>query len=694
MKVSIDFETRSAVDLTQAGAHVYAAHPTTEVMCMGWSLEGLGGPFLWWHGQPFPPKLADAITSGAEIHAWNAAFERIMWTVMTRDHGAPPVALEQWRCTMVRALLQGFPAALDHAGPSMGLSVAKDKAGHQLMLRVSKPRRLIGPFDAYYKEAVQRAQEDELAGGLREFTTVGRPDGRVDVLQWWVDEDRMTKLGLYCVQDVVVEEAAATFLDPMGEGELDGWRLDQRINDRGFYVDMELVHKAKQLVEPAIKAANRILAGITDRELRSVTKPNDIRAWLNARLDLELDSINKETLSLLLAEHPMLNGDHPRDSVAVQVIRLRLAAAKTSTAKLNALIRGTGADGLFRGGLQYAGAGRTSRWAGRRFQPQNIPRPEWWALEAIPLVMNGNIPQIELLLGNPLEAISSILRSCITARPGHELSVADYNAIEARVAAWLAGAIKILNAYATGQDPYRIMAATIFGYLDWRDVPKGGIERFLGKKLILGAQYGLGKKRFWESCREDGLFIEQDLAARSIDAYRQDNHEIPAAWKALDAAAGYAMQNPYTWAPCLGGKIHFFRDENYLRMRLPSGRCLSYLYPKLEPDVTPWGTETYKILFWGWNGMKNRMEWQSMWGGRWMENACQAISRDLMLDAALRLDRDGWGIILSVHDELLTDNPIGERDARALEAEMARPPAWAADLPLKVEGWTGHRYRK
>lgn len=693
MKVNIDFETRSTVDLKQAGAHVYAAHPTTEVMCMAWYLEGYGGPLLWWPWQPFPERLAEAIEAGAEVHAWNAAFERLMWPVLERQHGAPPVALEQWRCTMVRALLQGFPAALDHAAPSMGLDVGKDKAGHQLMMRVSKPRKVFGPYDAHYREARERAEEQP-ANQLREFTLVERPDGRQDVVQWWVTPDRMTRLGQYCVRDVDVERAAGAFLDPIPAGELEGWRLDQRINDRGFYVDMDLVHKAKGLVKPAIDAANRELSRLTGGELKSVTKPNEIRAWLNKRLGLELDSIDKQTLSILMAEHPALSGDSPTDPVAVQVIQLRQAAAKTSTAKLNALIRGTGSDGLFRGGLQYAGAGRTSRWAGRRFQPQNIPRPEWWALEAIPLVMDGDIPKIELLLGNPLEAISSILRSCITARPGHELSVADYNAIEARVAAWLAGAVKILEAYATNQDPYRIMASTIFGYADWRDVPKGGIERFLGKKLILGAQYGLGKRRFWESCREDGLFIERDLADRSIDAYRTDNWQIPAAWRALDDAALYAMQNPYTWTPCLGGKIHFFRDDNYLRMRLPSGRQLSYLYPRLVPDVTPWGAETYKIEFWGWNGMKNRMEWQTMWGGRWMENACQAISRDLMLDAALRLDKAGWKIILSVHDELLTDNPAGERDYRDLEAEMSKAPAWAADLPLKVEGWTGHRYRK
>ena len=1018
-QLNIDFETRSTVDLGQAGAHLYADSPTTEVMCMAWSIDGKG-PFLWRPGMPFPRQVAAAIQSGAEAHAWNAAFERLIWPIMVRRHGAPPIALEQWRCTMVRALLCGFPASLDHAGPSMGLAVSKDKAGHQLMLRVSKPRKVYRRGDPDYNEALDEAlarQDDPLP----EFTQF-EENGKLCAARWWVDEDRIRRLERYCVRDVEVEFAAGEFLDPIPPMELAGWRLDQRINDRGFYVDMELVHKARGLVKPATLLASEELKRVTGGELNSVTKPNDIRAWLNKRLGLELDSIDKQTLAILLAEHPALSGDSPKDPVAVKVIQLRLAGAKTSTAKLNALVRGTSPDGQFRGGLQYAGAGRTGRWAGRRAQWQNVPRPAPWAVEAIPYVQRGDLTAIGLLFDTPLEAISSILRSCLTARPGHELTVADYNAIEARVAAWFAGAEKILDAYATGKDPYRIMAARIFGYADWREVPKGGIERFLGKKIILGCfaadtlvltqrgwipivnvstadtvwdgeawvnhsgvifqgvkktveyagvratpehpvltpggwasflqvaqgstslqssahgsaglpfedsiwdneegsrpsvsratahrtrsirsisttlctagppsagtaplnpplsgtrvttgspascltetsdkagliggtpcspavtgrgpmaskttgpgastsrsggttvrfssgtsrplrdgttlalsltestmtdptpaitsqcgpevrtsptegtpsgsttkvgstapvtlqgsaarpcptrrssggskkgshpanvsqtstlpegagepvydvvnagprarftiwtqngplivhncQYGLGKKRFWESCREDGLFIEVELAARSIDAYRSDNPEIPAMWRALDAAALWAMQNPHTWVPCLNGKVHFFRDDRYLRMRLPSGRQLSYLEPRLLPDVTPWGAETYKIQFWGWNGMKNRMEWQTMWGGRWAENLCQATARDLMLDAALRLDADGWGIILSVHDELLTDNPKGERTSAQLESEMAKAPAWAADLPLKVEGWTGHRYRK
>lgn len=690
-QVSIDFETRSTVELKHAGAHIYAASPSTAIMCMAWSVNQ-GGVFLWWPGQPFPPEVADAIRRGANVNAWNAAFERLIWPVMERQHGAPPVPMEQWRCTMVRALLCGFPGQLDHAGPSMGLGTVKDKTGHSLMLRVSKPRTVYRKGDHQYKEALDEAVAQQ-GRPLPEYTQFEEM-GKLCAARWWVDTDRMKKLGEYCRQDVVVEEAAANFLEPIPERELRWWRMDQRINDRGFYIDLELVHKARLLVKPATQIANDALRQVTGKELKSVTKPNEVRAWLNNRLGLELDSIDKQTLGVLLAEDPRLAGDAPQDPVAKEVIRLRQAGGKTSTAKLNSLVRGTGPDGIFRGGLQFAGAGRTARYAGRRFQAQNLPRPASWAEEAVPYVQGNDLEAISILFDTPLEVISSILRSCIIARPGHELTVADYNAIEVRVAAWLAGCAKLLDAYRTGKDPYRVMAASIFGYSDWRDVPKGGMERFLGKTCVLGAQYGTGKKKFWQSCRDQGVFIDFSLAELAIDVYRKDNWEIPAMWRALDGAALHAMHNPYTWVECLQGKAHFFRDDNYLRMRLPSGRCLFYLSPRIIQDVTPWGTETYKIQFWGWEGMRNRMEWQSLWGGVLANNLTQATSRDLLLEAMERLDKEGWSIILSVHDELLTDNPIGERTAQELEAEMAKPPEWAADLPLKVEGWTGHRYRK
>lgn len=684
MAANIDFETRSVVDLTAAGAHLYAEHPQTRVMCMGWSV-GEGTEHLWWAGQPFPRELAAHIESGGIVKAWNAAFERLIWPVMVARHGAPAVALEQWYCTMVQAMLMGFPGALKHAREAMGLGVEKDESGHRLMLQVSKPRSVFQPGDKGYEEARAFAAV-EVGAPLPEYEVFHR-QGKTCVARWWVDSDRLTRLGLYCCKDVQVERAAGRVLDEIPDREMAGWRMDQRINDRGFFIDMELVTKARRMVVPATKQANAKLSTLTGGELNFVTKPNEIRAWLNKRLGLQLDSIDRKTLAILLAEMPM-------DEVTRSVVQLRIAAGKTSTAKLNALARGVDENHLLRGGLQYAGAGRTNRWAGRRFQPHNLPRPPQWAPLAVPYVLNEDLDRLGVLFDTPLEVISAILRSCIKARPGNLLTVADYNAIEARIVSWLAGARKLLDAFATGKDPYRMMAATIYGLSDWAAIDKDSFERMLGKKVVLGCGYQMGKNRFYDSCREDGLFIERELASRAVEAYRTDNPEIPQAWYSLQDTAIRAVQEAGVWHGCLNNRIHFFSDGLYLRMRLPSGRMLSYMHPKLIDDVTPWGEPTYKLQFWGWNGQANRMEWQSLYGGRLMENACQAIARDVLLDAMFRLEDDGWGVILTVHDEILSDDKAGTKQLQRMVSLMEQGSPWHAGLPLKVEGWQGVRYRK
>lgn len=686
--INIDFETRSVVDLTQAGAHIYATHPSTRILCMGWRVDGAARP-VWIAGDPFPHELAERIQAGEQVHAWNAAFERLIWPIMVERHGAPAIRLEQWRCTMVRAMLQGFPAKLDAAGPSMGLSAHKDYAGHRLMLQVSKPRKIVTAGDTMEARDWEQLAKDYVILGEPlpeyEITELG---GIRYIVRWWVDYNRLCRIYTYCAKDVEVEYLAGQFLDPIPDSELEGWRMDQRINDRGFYVDRELVTKTKDLIRPATEAANTQLKRLTDGQLTHVTKPNDIRAWINKRLGLNLSSIDKDTLGILKVECPM-------DDTTREVIDLRLAAGKTSTAKLNALIRGIGPDNIFRGGLQYAGAPRTNRWGGRRFQPHNIPRPPSWAIEAVPLILDGApVDVLEILFGPALEVISAILRSCITARPGNELTVADYNAIEARIYAWLCGARRILEAYRRGEDPYRIMAASIYGIEDWRSIAKDAFERFLGKKIILGCGYGMGKKRFWDSCREDGLFIDMGLASRSIDTYRGDNPEVPLGWRALEGAAIHATLNHGIRVPCLEGKIHFYHDNRFLRMRLPSGRLLSYQAAHCTDGETPWGAPCKKLWFWAWNGQANRMEWQNLYGGRIMENACQAIARDVMLDAMVRLDVQGWALILSVHDEILSDNPVGSKSLDDMLALMAQAPHWAPGLPLLAEGWQGHRYRK
>lgn len=688
--VNLDLESRSAEDIKTAGAHRYSHHPSTEILSLAWSVNHQPGdtPQLWIPGDPVPEELARAIINGARVEAWNAQFERVMWHHFER-YGFPAVDLRQWHCTMVRAYLMGYPGKLDKAAPTMGLGETKDEAGHRVMLQVSKPRKTYREsdegFEAIAALATPRAHTAEYTSYFDQHT------GEWVVCQWWVDSDRLGRLYSYNQDDVIAEAAASRFLDPLPPLEHAAWCLDQRINDRGFYLDTTLINSSRAIVKPAVRQANEKLARLTFGELKSITKPNEIRAWINQQLGLELDSIKKDVLEDLL--HQIEHGELGSPDNVTAVIRLRMSAAKTSTEKLNAMMRGICDDGRIHGGLQFAGAGRTNRWAGRIVQPHNFPRPPKWAVKAVDEILAGfGIDVLDLLYDEPLEVVSAILRSCIVAEPGNELHVADYNAIEARITAWISGAERLLDAYHTGKDPYRMQAATVYGIEDWESIDKEAEERQLGKKIILGCGFGMGVNRFWESCREDGLYISKELAERAVAVYREDNYQIKDAWYELDRAAKRAVNGEAVAA--LGGKVWFYRDKEFLRCRLPSGRVLSYAKPYLKPSKTSWGSDSTELMFWGWNGQKNRMEWQKMYGGRWMENIVQATARDVLLDSMLRLDADGWHIILTVHDEILNEEPKGARVLKDMITIMGQPPRWAPDLPLKAEGWTGIRYRK
>lgn len=635
---NLDFESRSACELSQAGAHRYSQHPSTEVMMLAYSIN-LSEPALWVPGDPFPDDLRHVINEGGIFEAWNAQFERVMWKIMERYHGAMPVPLNQWCCTMVRALLMGFPGKLDKAGPSMGLGQCKDEAGHRLMLQVSKPRKVYREGDEGYESAYDATPLKAFGqSGLAEFTSYWDADaGEMAVCQWWVDADRIGRVQQYCRQDVRTEQAASQFLDPIPPMEHAAWCLDQRINDRGFYLDMELVRNARKLIKPATAVANRELAELTGGALKSVTKVAEVKTWLEGQLEVTLPGVDKDTLNDLLYQYGDDMPQHVRD-----VIVLRLAAAKTSTAKLNAMVRGVSSDGRIHGGLQFAGAGRTNRWAGRLVQPHNMPSPPKWAPLAVDSVLAGRLREVELVFDTPLEAISAILRSCITAEPGNELHAADYNAIESRIVAWLADCVALLDAYRTGKDPYRMTVAQLYAIADWTTIAKTDQKRQLGKKIVLGCGFQMGKKRFRSSCQEgkEPLYIDEELAERAVNTYRTAYPEIPDAWYELERAAIRAAKGEAV--PALGGKVWFYRDDRFLRCRLPSGRVLSYLSPDVRVEETPWGTPAEKLYFWGWNGQKNRMEWQAMYGGRWMEN-CLAEGTEVLTDR-------GWVPIEQVRD--------------------------------------------
>jgi DNA polymerase len=367
----IDFETRSPVDLKKSGVYVYAENPHTDVTCAGYAF-GDGPIEMWRRGEPCPPKIVEHVKSGGEIAAWNAAFERIVWWGALTRKGWPRPKLEQFRCVMVEALAMSLPGSLEMGAAALGITEQKDIVGGRLAIQMSKPRAV-------------------------------NPDGSY---VWWEDPARLEKLYAYCRQDVVVERMADKRLMRLAPKEREIWLLDQRINDRGVKIDVALCLQASKIVAAATEKLDRQMSAVTGGVVGACSQVAQLMIWLRSR-GVDTNSVDKEHLGELLGL------DLPED--VERALLLRQEAAKASTAKIAALLNSVNRDGRARGLLQFHGAS-TGRWAGRRFQPQNLPRPEMADPEvAIPLLMTGDLRVVEMFYDRPLSVVSDCLRSMVRA---------------------------------------------------------------------------------------------------------------------------------------------------------------------------------------------------------------------------------------------------------------------------------------
>lgn len=435
--LSIDFETRSAVDLRATGVYRYAEDPSTDVWCMAWAF-GDEEPEIWRPGEPVPARVAEWVGHGNPMRAWNANFERVVWnTILAQRYGFPTTTREQWYCSAAEARAMALPGDLGGAAMVLGVEQQKDTAGRRLMLQMSKPRRIL-------------------------------PDGKPE---WWNTADKVRKLMDYCLQDVRTERAVAAKVSELATREREVFLLDQTINDRGVQVDRALVLAAQDVAARAVDKANSRLREITQRPGAAVTNVGELLDWIRSR-GIDSESLDKQAVAVLKRE------ELPAD--VAEAIRLREECGKSSVAKLSTMLDAACADGRIRGLLLYHGAA-TGRWAGRLVQPQNFPRgnvdkPE----QFIPAVLAGDVDLIDLHYA-PLEVVSAMLRAMLVASPGRLLVAADFAAIEARVLAWLADEREMLETFRTGGDVYKAMASKVY------DKPVAEItkpERQLGKMCL------------------------------------------------------------------------------------------------------------------------------------------------------------------------------------------------------------------
>jgi DNA polymerase bacteriophage-type len=692
-KLHIDFETRSAVDLKKTGVYVYAEDPTTDVWCAAFAVDD--GPVeLWTPGMPVPDAIFDAVVNGWPIVAHNANFEQAIWHgVLAPRYGWPVPHPTQWRCTMAMALAMSLPGSLDNAAAALGLDTRKDVKGYGIMMRMAKPRKV-------------------------------NADGSI---VWWDEPHRLAELYAYCKQDVEVERQLEKRLVQLSPSELDLWHLDQTINARGVYVDERLCLAAKAIVAQTQARLDVEMKTVTDYGVSACSNAVQLAQWVRAK-GFPADSIAKDQIEILLARD-----DLPED--VRRALELRREAAKASVAKIDSLLAGMQRDKRSRGLLQYHAAS-TGRWGGRRFQPQNIKRPKLKNVDlAIEAVLHGDVDVIDMMYGEPLSVVGDCLRGMIRAAPGNKLMAADYANIEGRVLAWLAGEEWKLQAFrafdaGAGPDLYKVAYAKTFGIkienVDsfMRSIGKvlelaPGFQGGAGAFLMMANVYGVNladifeiastaagravQKKASEAWAQRGVNSGHSEAAWTTGEmlkimWRNDHPKTVEFWWALDEAAIEAVQNPGLVITC--GKVRMVVRGSFLWLRLPSGRALCYPYPKLVMKDMPWedgeGKPARKQVF-SYKGVDSyTRKWTDCYayGGLWAENVTQAVARDLMAEGVKRLEAADYPVILTVHDEIVSEVPAGFGSVDEFCALMTELPAWAAGCPVTAEGFSAERYRK
>jgi len=648
--IYIDFETRSEVDIKKSGAWVYSLDSSTEILCMAVKVYTGNVNIL------YPKQLADHtygevkdlieyIESGELVEAHNAFFEKAIWhNIMVKRYGWPEIKPEQWRCSASVAAYHALPRSLGGAGKILGLSTIKDDEGKRVMLQLSKPRPRVGGF--YEQEEYQ---------------------------------EKFQTLYDYCKSDVEAEYAIANKLGGLPNRELKVWQLDQKINERGVHIDIDAVNKSLKILGEYSEKLEKELAILTEGKITTVGQRARILEWCKERGE-ELPGLTKADVEQALKT--------VKDAKVKRVLEIRQALSKTSTAKYEAMKNSTAPDGRIRDVLMYHGAS-TGRWSGKLVQFQNLPRGSIKDMAtAIKLIKQGSASSIEMLTDDVMGFMSSAIRGMVCAPQGKKLLVADFAAIEARVLGWLAGSEKMLNQFRNGEDLYKDMASNIYR-VDVKDVTAE--QRQLGKAAILGAGYGMGAPKFYETCLSWGIKVHEGLAKTAINTYRQTYHHVRQLWYDQEKAAHTAVRTGNR-VEC--GKTIWFMQDDFLKCQLPSGRCLHYYKPELKIKRYDWGESpelTYLAEKMG-KAFRN-----GTYGGKLVENITQAVARDLMAEAMLRIENEGFNIVLSVHDELIAEVPQQTALQNPLERFcnlMAATPNWAKDCPVAAEGWEGINYKK
>lgn len=643
----MDIETFSSVDLGKSGVYRYAESEDFEILLFGYSVNGSPVRVVDLAcGENLPEEIRKAISDPTVMKwAFNAQFERIC---LSRFLGMPtgeyldPVS---WHCTMIWSATLGLPMSLAGVGTVLGLEKQKLTEGKDLIRYFCVP-----------------CKATKVNGGR----TRNLPEHD------WIKWERFKSYNLRDVEtEMEIQKKLSRF--PVPENEWRNYCLDQKINDRGVALDMELAHRAVQCDNQYREFYLR-----QAREITGLENPNSVlqlRDWLWER-GVELDSLSKNAVQDLL---PDTDGD------VRKVLSLRQELAKSSVKKYTAMENLVCRDSRGRGLIQFYGASRTGRYAGKLLQVQNLPQNHLPDLEtARALVQSGNFDALEMLYDSVPNVLSELIRTAIVPKKGCRFIVSDFSAIEARVLSWFAGEQWRLDTFTQGGDIYCASASQMFGV----PVEKHGINgelRQKGKQAELACGYG-GSVGAMKSMGAVRMGVKEEELQPLVDAWRQANPRIVQFWWEVDRAAKTCVKQHI---PTQAGRLRFEYQSGILFIQLPSGRRLAYAKPRMGENRFGGEAITYE-------GVGTGRKWERLetYGAKCVENIVQGTARDLLALALLRLEEAGYPVVMHCHDEAICEVPIGQGSVEEVNRIMAVAPEWAEGLPLKADGFETEFYKK
>lgn len=659
--LSIDLETYSDVNLKKAGLYRYVQSPAFEILLFAYSFDGAPTQVIdMAQGEKIPLEVIHALTDPQCLkHAYNAAFE---WYCLSKYMGAqlPP---SQWRDTMLHGLYAGYTAGLDATGRALGIPEDKQK--------LATGKALIRYFCVPCKPTKSNG------GRTRNYP-------HHDPEKW---ELFKTYNGQDVVAEMEIERRLSVF--PVPDFVQKQWETDLLINARGVAVDMDFC-------EGALELGETIRAQLTDEavQLSGLQNPNSVKQlarWLSAETGDDITTLRKETIKELLGRD---NADHVQ-----RMLEIRQELGKTSTKKYDAIEAAVCDDGRVRGLLQFYGANRTGRWAGRLVQVQNLPRTYTEPLEfARELVKGRKLDALRTVYGSPNDTLSQLIRTAFVAAPGNVLIDADFSAIEARVISWLADEEWRLEVFRTHGKIYEASASQMFG-VPLERIKKGNPEYSLRQRgkvaeLALGYQGGVPAMRQMDTGKLLADLPDEEIKD-IVDKWRNTNPKIRNLWYSFNDAAIRVIQN--------GGSLRvrcctFARECDCIRgttcmtVSLPSGRKLYYVEPSVGENR--WGGPSITYM-----GVNDKNKWGRIetYGGKLVENVVQAIARDCLAQAIEHLEAAGLPVVFHIHDEVVIDTAAFDTNDAMLDKVvkiMSTPIPWAEGLPLGADGWVGAFFKK